>query len=73
MIARELGRKEYSFEKMFEVATVAMSKVPRERMKEFLEQVQVFPKMMLILKRCSFVEPYTISYPEYYFSKSNYK
>lgn len=45
MIARELGRKGYSLEKMFEVVTVAMTQVPQERMKEFLEQVRVFPKM----------------------------
>lgn len=45
MIARELGRRGYALEKMFEVATIAMTHVSQERMKEFLEQVQVYPKM----------------------------
>lgn len=42
ILAREM--KGYPIEKVFEVATVALS-VPVDRMREFLKQVQVYPKM----------------------------
>lgn len=44
MISRELGGKGYSFERIFEVAVVAIN-VSRERMKEFLKAVRVFPNV----------------------------
>lgn len=44
MISRQLGGKGYSFERIFEVAVVSIN-VSRERMKDFLEAVKVFPNI----------------------------
>lgn len=45
MISRALGSKGYSLERIFEVAVVAMTHVSRDRMKDFLEAVRVYPNL----------------------------